>query len=121
MDGMGQEHAILRNYLDLYLKPDEQWLEFSADSATYWQARLAQTTTVSCLTDGRAKWRIKTRIVDAVADEDTALELCLALNVYAAGWSFGYDVKGHAIDALIGLAPCRNGIPTCFGSPTKRS
>ena len=38
--------ALLAEYLHRYLWADEDWLEVDGASATYWQARLAQTTTV---------------------------------------------------------------------------
>jgi hypothetical protein len=103
MGGSDQEREILQAYLDRYVKPDEQWLELQGNSATYWQARLAQTTTVSCLPDGRAKWRVRTPIVEKVNAADDATRLCLFLNWYAAGWSFAYDPQRHTVDALVSI------------------
>lgn len=96
----GAQQELLRNYLQRYLQADEEWLETAGDTATYWQARLAQTTSVEVLPDGRAKWRVRTRIVEQVADPHEALCLCLALNRHAVGWSFAYDAEGRSVEAL---------------------
>jgi hypothetical protein len=98
MTAWGQE--ILRNYLQRYLQADDEWLEIAGSAATYWQARLAQTTTVEGLPDARVKFRVRTRIVEYVADADKAMQLCLALNWHAAGWSFAYDPESRTVDAL---------------------
>lgn len=105
--GAGEEstldHSLLQNYLDDYLQPDDEWLERDGNRATYWQARLAQMTTVSVLGDGRAKWQVRTHIVEKVGRPDEALQLCLALNRYAAGWTFAYDAESRTVDALIAV------------------
>lgn len=95
--------VLLANYLQGFLWPDEDWLEVDGARATYWQARLAQTTTVDVLPDGRTKWRIRTRIVEQIPDGTDAQQLCLALNPYAAGWSFAYDAYEHSIDAIAAI------------------
>lgn len=95
--------VLLANYLQGFLWPDEDWLEIDGGSATYWQARLAQTTSVDVLPDGRAKWRIRTRIVEAVPDGTDAHQLCVSLNRYAAGWSFAYDADERSIDAIAAI------------------
>ena len=92
--------ALLAEYLHRYLWPDEDWLEVDEASATYWQARLAQTTTVELSSEGWAKWRIRTRIVEQVDDGADAREVCLMLNRYAAGWSFAYNADDHTVDAI---------------------
>jgi hypothetical protein len=96
----GAQQELLRSYLQRYLQADGEWLENSGTAAAYWQARLAQTTSVECLPDGRAKWRVRTRIVEQVADPDEALRLCLALNRHAVGWSFAYDAEARSVEAL---------------------
>jgi hypothetical protein len=94
---------LLANYLQGFLWADEKWLEVDGASATYWQARLPQTTTVDVLPDGRTKWRIRTRIVEQVPDGTGAHQLCVALNRYAAGWSFAYNADERAIDAIAAI------------------
>ncbi|WP_059015784.1 hypothetical protein [Mycobacterium sp. M26] len=94
---------LLANYLQRFLWADEDWLEIDGASATYWQARLAQTTTVDVLPDGRTKWRIRTRIVEQVPDGKGAQQVCVALNRYAAGWSFAYDPAEQTIDAIAAI------------------
>lgn len=94
---------LLANYLQGFLWADDDWLETDGASATYWQARLPQTTTVEVLPDGRTKWRIKTRIVEQIPDGTDAHQLCVALNRYAAGWSFAYDPMGRAISAIAAI------------------
>ena len=91
---------LLANYLQRYLWPDDDWLEVDGANATYWQARLAQTTTVELSSKGWAKWRIRTRIVEQVPDGADARQLCLALNRYAAGWSFAYNAADQSVDAI---------------------
>ena len=103
MDRMSREQEFLNNYLERYLQTDDEWLELDGSSARYWQARLAQTTTVALLPDGRAKWRVRTRIVEQVGDPEGALQLCLGLNWHAIGWSFAYDQEGRTIDALAAI------------------
>ena len=98
-----QADVLLANYLQGFLWADEDWLEVDQATATYWQARLAQTTTVDVLPDGRTKWRIRTRIVEQVPDGTDAHQLCMALNRYAAGWSFAYDAEEHTIDAIAAI------------------
>jgi len=99
----GGEDRLLEQYLRVYLWPDDEWLRVEGPSATYWQARLAQTTTVDLLPDGRAKWRVRTRIVEEITNADEAVQLCLALNWYSAGWSFAYDPQLRTIDALVAM------------------
>lgn len=94
---------LLANYLQGFLWADEDWLETDGASATYWQARLAQTTTVDVLPDGRTKWRIRTRIVEQVSGGTDVHQLCVALNRYAAGWSFAYDATERTIDAIAAI------------------
>jgi len=96
--------VLLANYLQGFLWADEGWLEIDGATATYWQARLAQHTTVQNLADGRTKWRVKTRIVREVPEGSDAHRLCLALNRYAAGWSFAYDTAQRTIDAIAAIA-----------------
>jgi len=91
---------LLSTYLQRFLWPDDDWLEADGASATYWQARLAQATTVELDSQGQAKWRIRTRIVEQVPDGAEARRLCLALNRYAAGWSFAYNAADRAVDAI---------------------
>ena len=95
--------AWLEDYAHTYLWVDDDWMDVGAQTFTYWQARLAQTTTIDMLADGRAKWRVRTRIVKDVAAADTATQLCFALNSYAAGWSFAYDGKSRSVDAIIAM------------------
>jgi len=104
MSGDLSADALLANYLQGFLWADEDWLEVDGASATYWQARLAQTTTVEVLPDGATKWRIRTRIVNAVPEGAVAYQLCFALNRYAAGWSFAYDAEGRTIDAIAAIS-----------------
>ncbi len=56
------------------------------------------------LPNGRTKWRIRTRIVNAIPDGTDAHHLCLALNRYAAGWSFAYDPAERTIDAIASIS-----------------
>jgi hypothetical protein len=79
--------AWLEIYLANFLCADDDWLEVGDGWFVYWQARLAQTTSLQVLDDGRLKWRVRTRIVEDVDDAVTANELCLGLNNYAAGWT----------------------------------
>lgn len=95
--------GLLANYLQGFVWADEDWLEVDGATATYWQARLAQTTTVDVLPDGRTKWRIRTRIVEQVPDGTDSHQLCMALNRYAAGWSFAYDAEERTIDAIAAI------------------
>ncbi len=95
--------VLLENYLQGFLWADEDWLEVDGASATYWQARLPQTTTVAVLPDGRTKWRIRTRIVEEIPDGTGAHQLCLALNRHAAGWSFAYDEGEGTVDAIAAI------------------
>ncbi len=98
-----QADVLLANYLQGFVWADEDWLEVDGATATYWQARLTQTTTVDVLPDGRTKWRIRTRIVEQVPAGTDAHQLCLALNRYAAGWSFAYDPAERSIDAIAAI------------------
>lgn len=95
-------------WLEMYfrngLRGDMDWVEVADGSFTYWQARLAQTTSVAVVSEfGDTKWRIRTRIVDDVKDPEIAKEACLALNRYAAGWSFAYNESDRAIEALAAI------------------
>lgn len=100
----GEEGSrLLQHYLCVYLWPDDGWLQVEGRTATYWQARLAQTTDLELLSDGKAKWRVRTRIVEDVVNADGAVHLCLALNWYAAGWSFAYDAELRTIDAIVAM------------------
>lgn len=103
MSDVTREQAWLESYLHNYLWADDDWVQVGEQSFIYWQARLPQRTTVEALPDGRAKWRVQTRIVNDVANPDAAYELCFALNSYAAGWSFAFDEEGSAVDALIAM------------------
>lgn len=100
MSGDVPADALLANYLQRYLWPDEDWLEVDGASATYWQARVAQTTTIELSAEGWAKWRLRTRIVEQVPDGAEARRICLALNGYAAGWSFAYNPSDRTVDAI---------------------
>lgn len=93
---------LLANCLQGFVWVDEAWLEIDGASATYWQARLPQTI-VDVLPDGRTKWRIRTRIVEQVPDGTDSHQLCMALNRYAAGWSFAYDAEERTIDAIAAI------------------
>jgi hypothetical protein len=95
--------VLLEHYLQGFLWADEDWLEVDGASATYWQARLPQTTTVAVLPDGRTKWRIRTRIVEEIPDGTGAHQLCAALNSHAAGWSFAYDEGEGTVDAIAAI------------------
>ncbi len=95
--------VLLENYLQGFLWADEEWLEVDGASATYWQARLPQTTTVAVLPDGRTKWRIRTRIVEHIPAGTDAHQLCVVLNRHAAGWSFAYDSAERSIDAIAAI------------------
>ncbi len=95
---------LLSNYLEGFLWADEDWLEREGATATYWQARLAQTTTVGVLPDGRTKWQIRTRIVEQVPDGEAASLLCVALNRYAVGWSFAYNGEDQTVDAIAAIS-----------------
>ncbi|PND57506.1 hypothetical protein CRM90_10870 [Mycobacterium sp. ENV421] len=97
------DQAWLEDYAHNYLWVDDEWMEVGDRTFTYWQARLAQTTTIKILPDGRAKWCVRTRIVNDVAGVDAATRLCFALNSYAAGWSFAYDRESRSIDAIIAM------------------
>jgi len=103
MSATTQEQVWLQSYLRNYLWVDDDWLELGGHAFTYWQARLAQTTMVQALPDGRAKWRVRTRIVDDVGIGPLAEELCLAINTYAVGWSFVYDAASRSVDAIIAM------------------
>ncbi len=92
--------TLLADYLQRYLWADEDWLQNGGASATYCQARLAQTTTVELDSEGWAKWRIRTRIVAQVPDSAEARQVCLSLNRYAAGWSFAYNAADQTVDAI---------------------
>lgn len=94
---------LLANYLQGFLFADDEWLEVDGTTATYWQARLAQTTTIENLPDGRTKWRVRTRIVNDVTAGSDVHELCLALNRFAAGWSFAYDPEARTVDAVVAI------------------
>jgi hypothetical protein len=94
---------LLANYLQGFLWADEAWLEVDGASATYWLARLPQTTTVDVLPDGRTKWRIRTRIVEQIPDGTGVHQLCVALNRYAAGWSFAYSADERTVDAIAAI------------------
>jgi len=95
---------LLSNYLDGFLWADEDWLERDGAAATYWQARLAQTTTVEVLPDGRIKWQIRTRVVEKVPNGEAASLLCVALNRYAVGWSFAYNATDRTVDAIAAVS-----------------
>jgi hypothetical protein len=95
--------SLLANYLRGFLWADDDWLDVDGASATYWQARVPQTTTVDVLSDGRTKWRIRTRIVEEIPDGTHAHQLCVALNRYAAGWSFAHDGAERTIDAIAAI------------------
>ena len=103
MSGDLPAEVLLANHLQGFVWADEEWLKVDGASATYWQARLAQTTTVDVLPDGRTKWRIRTRIVEQVPDGTDSHQLCMALNRYAAGWSFAYDAEERTIDAIAAI------------------
>jgi|GEM_PF-2190612 len=96
--------VLLRNYLDGFLWADEEWLEVDGATATYWQARLPQTTTVEVLPDGHTKWQTRTRIVENVADGTDAALLCLELNRHAAGWSFACNAADRTVDAIAAIS-----------------
>lgn len=95
---------LLSNYLDGFLWADEDWLERDGATATYWQARLAQTTTVEVLPDGRIKWQIRTRIVENIPNGQAASRLCIGLNRYAIGWSFAYNATDRTVDAIAAVS-----------------
>ena len=95
---------LLSNYLNGFLWADEDWLERDGATATYWQARLAQTTGVEVLPDGRIKWQIRTRIVENIPNGQAASLLCIGLNRYAVGWSFAYDATDRTIDAIAAIS-----------------
>lgn len=95
---------LLSNYLDGFLWADEDWLERDGATATYWQARLAQTTTVEVLPDGRIKWQIRTRIVENIPSGQAASLLCIGLNRYAVGWSFAYNATDRTVDAIAAVS-----------------
>ena len=95
---------LLSNYLDGFLWADEDWLERDGATATYWQARLAQTTTVEVLPDGRIKWQIRTRIVENIPNGQAASLLCIGLNRYAVGWSFAYNATDRTVDAIAAVS-----------------
>lgn len=95
---------LLSNYLDGFLWADEDWLERDGATATYWQARLAQTTSVEVLPDGRIKWQIRTRIVENIPNGQAASRLCIGLNRYAIGWSFAYNATDRTVDAIAAVS-----------------
>ena len=95
---------LLSNYLDGFLWADEDWLERDGATVTYWQARLAQTTTVEVLPDGRIKWQIRTRIVENIPNGQAASLLCIGLNRYAVGWSFAYNATDRTVDAIAAVS-----------------
>lgn len=95
-------------WIDMYvrnrLQADEDWLERGDASCTYWQARLAQTTSAQVVSEfGDVKWRVRTVIVADVGDPALAKELCLALNMWAAGWSFAYDEADRTVNAIAAI------------------
>jgi hypothetical protein len=91
----------LESYVQRDLQADADWLEYGeGTSFVYWQARLAQTTSLEVLENDDLKFRVRTRVVDDVGDEALAKELCLVLNEYALGWSFAYDPEHHSVDAI---------------------
>ena len=95
--------TLLANYLRGFFWADDEWLEVNGSEATYWQARLAQTTSVEVLPDGRVKWRVRTLIVEHVSSGTLASHICLALNRHAVGWSFAYNPVDHTIHALVAI------------------
>ena len=104
MSSVTHEQVLLESYLRNYLWVDDEWLELGDQSFTYcWQARLAQTTMVRALPNPSTKWRVRTRIVDDVANAPLAAELCLALNASAAGWSFAFDPESRSVDAIVAM------------------
>lgn len=95
-------------WLEMYfrnaIQGDMDWVEIGNGSFTYWPARLAQTTSAEVVSEfGDIKWRVRTRLVDEVADPTMAKEACLALNAYTAGWSFAYDESDRSIDAILAV------------------
>lgn len=95
-------------WLEMYfrnaIQGDMDWVEISDGSFTYWPGRLAQTTSVEVVSGfGDVKWRVRTRIVDEVGDPVRAKEACLALNPYAAGWSFAYDDAEKTVNAIVAI------------------
>ena len=92
------------HFCKVYLWPDEEWLEFTGDGFTYHPGRLAQNVTTRDLGDGRVSWRLDMPLVGGVEDEALAVEVCLALNAFACGWSFAYDRGGRSVHALAALA-----------------
>jgi len=95
---------LLSNYLDGFLWPDEDWLERDGATATYWQARLAQTTTVEVLPDGKTKWQVRTRVVENVPSGEVASLMCVALNRYAIGWSLAYNAQELTVEAIASIS-----------------
>ena len=91
-------------FCKVYLWPDDDWLEFTDTGFTYHPGRLAQHVTTQDLGDGRVKWRLDMPLVGGVEDEALAVEVCLALNAFACGWSFAYDRGARSVHALAALA-----------------
>ena len=95
-------------WLEMYfrnsIQGDMDWVEISDGSFTYWPGRLAQATSVQVVSEfGDVKWRVRTRIVEKVGDPVRAKEACLALNPYAAGWSFAYDDADKTVNAIVAV------------------
>lgn len=95
-------------WLEMYfrnaLQGDMDWVEIYDGSFTYWPGRLAQTTSVEVVSEfGDVKWRVRTGIVEEVGDPVRAKEACLALNPYAAGWSFAYDDADKTVNAIVAV------------------
>ncbi len=83
------------------IQGDMDWVQIDDGSFTYWPGRLAQTTSAEVVSEfGDVKWRVRTRIVEDVGDPARAKEACLALNPYAAGWSFAYDDAEKTVNAI---------------------
>lgn len=91
------------HFCKVFLWPDDEWLEFTDSGFTYHPGRLAQHVTTQDLGDGRVAWRLDMPLVGGVEDEGLAVEVCLALNAFACGWSFAYDRGGRSVHALAGL------------------
>lgn len=94
----------LASFLDQYLWADEEWLEKTESSATYWQSRLAQQIRCTSLEDGRVHWQINTVVVTDVSDLPAAVQACNALNGWAAGWSFAVEAESRTIHALCSIS-----------------
>jgi len=97
------ERSLLEEYVNRYLWVDEEWLESDSASATYWQSRLAQTTTVRLLDADRARWQVDTLVVRDVTDLEKAYESCLLLNGFTLGWSFAVDPARREIRAIAAM------------------